>query len=566
MDEKTNILPKIDYYVKLVLKKRWLIIIPFCLSMAAGLYLSIKLPKIYKADTLIIVEPKSVPDKFVPSLQTQDTQEQISTIEQQIKSRSNIEKLIEEFKLFSGPEYKQHMFIEDKIAIVIKRIMLKVNRSRGGIESFRIEYSDKEPEKVMKVANWLATTFIDESVKLRELQIFETNKFLTEELANLRDRLQDIEFSIKEYRQEHFGELPEELASNLAALERLQAKMIEKQQTLRDAKNRMVLVENQIALSKFNAGTSLIMPAEESSQDFGKEPVSEIYKMKETLKQMKMKYTDRHPDVIRLTAMIARIEEENTSQLSDTKEDILFHSDNAEESASDPSDAKQDTLSPSQNVENLLTDGDTSASSPFDYELMAQRDGIKNEVHSYLEELKRIEEDIKKYEKRIETTPKVDQELIDLNRNYTNIQRTYNNLLDKKLESDIAVNMEKKQKGEKFRVVDRAKLPQKPVSPDLKILFAICLAAGLGLGGAIIFLSDFTDNTLKIPEDTFPKLHIPVLATIPEIQEKKHLIFHRINQVFTAFSMMLAFALLSVFGLFVLKGVDRTLEYLKKIV
>ncbi|MEZ4526345.1 MAG: GNVR domain-containing protein [Desulfobacterales bacterium] len=547
MDEKSNILPKIDYYVKLVLKKRWLMIIPFCLAMSAGIYLSIKLPKVYKADTLIIVEPKSVPDKFVPSLQMQDTQEQISTIEQQIKSRSNIERLIEKFKLFSGPEYKGHMFIEDKIAIVIKRIMLKVNRSRGGIESFRIEYEDKEPEKVRDVVNWLATTFIDESVKLRELQVFETNKFLAEELAVLEGRLKEIESAIKKYRQQHYGELPEELASNLAALERLQTQLTEKQQNIRDAKNRLTLVENQIAMSGFNTEPSLILPLEES-KPAGDSSVSEIDRMKDTLKQLKIKYTDRHPDVIRLTAMIERVEENLTEISEEHTESNTGDSDIPE---------KKDTPSLDENTDTI---------SPFHFELTLQSDRIKAELMKYVEENNKIQEQIQKYEKRIEMTPIVEQGLIDLNRNYTNLQRTYNNLLDKKLESDISVNMEKKQKGEKFRVVDRARLPQKPVSPDMKILFAICLAAGLGLGGGIIFLSDFVDNTLKIPEDVSSKLHVPLLAAIPEIQKKKDLVFHRMNQVFTAFSLILAFALFSVFGLFVLKGVDRVLEVAKRFV
>ncbi len=547
MDEKSNILPKIDYYVKLVLRKRWLIIIPFCLAMSVGIYLSIKLPKVYKADTLIIVDPKSVPDKFVPSLQTQDTQEQINTIEQQIKSRSNIERLIEEFKLFSGPEYKGHMFIEDQIAIVIKRIMLKVNRSRGAIESFRIEYEDKEPEKVRDVVNWLATTFIDESVKLRELQVFETNKFLADELSVLEGRLKEIESSIKKYRQQHYGELPEELASNLATLERLQTQLSEKQQNIREAKNRLTLVENQIAMSRLNTQTSLILPLEESKSS-GDASVSEIDKMKAALKQLKTKYTDRHPDVIRLTHMIEQIEENLTE----------FSEEHTEKNTGSPNVPEKKN--------SLPLDENTDTISPFHFELMIQIDGIKAELMKYIEENNKIQEQIQQYEKRIEMTPIVEQGLIDLNRNYTNLQRTYNNLLDKKLESDISVNMERKQKGEKFRVVDRAKLPQKPVYPNMKILFAICLAAGFGIGGGGIFLFDFMDNTLKIPEDVSAKLHVPLLAAIPEIRETKHLIFHRLNQVITAFSLILAFSLFSVFGLFVFKGVDRTLEFVKRFI
>ncbi|MGE0083132.1 MAG: GumC family protein [Desulfococcaceae bacterium] len=547
MDEKIDILPKIDYYVKLVLKKRWLMIIPFCISMIAGIYLSATLPKIYKADTLIIVEPKSVPDKFVPSIYPQDPQEQIITIEQQIKSRSNIEKLMEEFKIFSGAEHT-HMFMEDKIELVRKRIMLKVNKTRSGIESFRIEYEDKDPEKVMKVANWLSGTFIDESVKLRELQVFETNKFLTEELASLRDRLKEIESSIKEYRKEHYGQLPEELASNLAALERLQLQLSEKQQNIRDAKNRLVMLESQINSTANSTPDSfdlseLMEETDEAEASGDSDSPSGLGQLRDTLKNLELRYTEKHPDIVKLRITIAKLEAEEAEKQKEKKDG------NAEE---EPAEDEQ--------LEAVFEN--SQLSSP----LILQQNEIKSEIIRYVEENNSIQDHIQKYEKRIEMTPKVEQELIDLNRNYINLQRTYNNLLDKKLESDISMNMEKKQKGEKFRVVDTAKIPQKPVSPNMKILFAICLAAGLGIGAGIIFFFDFMDNTLKIPEDISSKLHVPMLAAIPEIQETKHLIFHRMNQVFTAFSLILAFGLFSIFGLFALKGVDRVLEFVKKFV
>ena len=86
-------------------------------------------------------------------------------------------------------------------------------------------------------------------------------------------------------------------------------------------------------------------------------------------------------------------------------------------------------------------------------------------------------------------------------RDYENTQESYNSLLNRKLEAEIAVNMEKKQKGEQFRILDRAVLPQKPISPDMRKLFLFSVAAGLGLGGGLIFLLDFMNTSLKQPKD-----------------------------------------------------------------
>ena len=103
---------KIDHYINLIFKHRWLIIIPFCLAVVVGIYLAIMLPKIYEASTLILVSPQRVPSEFVQSIVTADVDSRINTISQQILSRSNLEKIIETFRLFNEPEQK-NMFIEN---------------------------------------------------------------------------------------------------------------------------------------------------------------------------------------------------------------------------------------------------------------------------------------------------------------------------------------------------------------------------------------------------------------------------------------------------------------------
>ena len=100
MEEKSGTFQfQIDHYLEVVLKHRWLIIIPFCLAMVVGLYLSFALPKIYEADTLILVEPQRVPKNYVKSIVSSGMQSRISTIKQQILSRTNLEKIINQFNI-----------------------------------------------------------------------------------------------------------------------------------------------------------------------------------------------------------------------------------------------------------------------------------------------------------------------------------------------------------------------------------------------------------------------------------------------------------------------------------
>jgi hypothetical protein len=163
----------------------------------------------------------------------------------------------------------------------------------------------------------------------------------------------------------------------------------------------------------------------------------------------------------------------------------------------------------------------------------------------------------------VERTPKREEELLALNRDYNNIQGSYNSLLNRKLEAEISLNMEKKQKGEQFRVIDPARLPRKPVSPDLRKLFMMVMAVGLGLGAGLIFLLDFFNSSLKDPEKFEDDLGLAVLATIPKVYQKKDFRLKRLNQAMTALSLVVAACLLAGFATLVFHGVEPTMEIVR---
>jgi hypothetical protein len=135
--------------------------------------------------------------------------------------------------------------------------------------------------------------------------------------------------------------------------------------------------------------------------------------------------------------------------------------------------------------------------------------------------------------------------------------------LNRKLEAEIALNMEKKQKGEQFRIIDPARLPRKPISPDLRRLFMVILSAGLGLGGGLIFLLDFLNSSLKDPEKFEDDLGLAVLATIPKVYQKKDYRLKRLNHVLTAVSILVAACLLAGFAVLVFHGVESTIEIVR---
>ena len=166
----------------------------------------------------------------------------------------------------------------------------------------------------------------------------------------------------------------------------------------------------------------------------------------------------------------------------------------------------------------------------------------------------------------VQDTPKREQELLSLNRDYQNIKESYDSLLARKLESDISVNMEKKQKGEQFRILDAANLPQKPSEPDMKKLFILVIGAGLGLGGGLIFLLEYMDSSFRKPEEIDALLELPVLCTIPRLYSPRELKLQKLNTVLSIFSVMVSLFLFAGFAVLTFKGVDKVVEVARQYV
>lgn len=505
----------LGYYIDLAFRRRWLIIIPFCLSMIVGIILVYTLPRIYQASTLILVRPQRVPEKYVSSIVDSDIESRINTISQQIMSRTNLEKVINQFNLFSEPGQGK-MFMEDKIANLRRRIKIEVARTRRrDADAFSISFSGIQPEIVMRVANGLATFFIDENLKVREAQAVSTSDFLEDELVMMRQRLEGVEQQLKDYRKRYMGELPDQLETNLRMLDRLQMQLGKKQESLRDERGRLSAIEGQIEANRKYLTQSTIGLSEAGDS------VS-LEQLRALLASLQGSYTDSHPDVIRLKSKIADLEKRYKS-----------------------GELKNSTaLSVGASADPTLVMAEKRLA-----EQRRRRSEVQLEIQNIEMDMAGIERQIADYQKRVERTPKHEQELLTLRRDYNNLKQSYDSLVNRKLEAEIAVNMEKKQKGEQFSIIDPARLPQRPVSPDLQRLFFLMVAAGLGLGAGLVVLFDFFDSSLKRPESFEADLGIPVLATVPQIHQLRDLWRKRLNWIATVVSLTVAVCLLAGFAI-----------------
>jgi polysaccharide chain length determinant protein (PEP-CTERM system associated) len=538
MEEKSESI-QIAYYIDIIIRRRWFIIIPFCIVMIAGMIIAANKPQVYQASTLILVQAQRVPAEYVRPLVSGELESRIASISQHIKSRSNLEQVINKFKLYSGSD-DSNVFMEDKVERLRQNISVEVftDRRRGAsAEAFSISFKGKDPETVMRVTNDIAESFINENLRIREEEAVGTSDFLEDQLVLTRFRLEELDQQLRTFRMENMGGLPEQLDTNLRILDRLQMQSSQKHENLREAKQRQILLNNQAAEMESFRQSIAGYSASAGTGPGRNDPYVRLQNMKEELDQLTSRYTEYHPDVLKLKQMVANLERQ-------IKEGVVTASRNR--TNSDSQAMIHPVFLDRQNI------------------LKQQGDEIRLEIEKLEAENQKLIEQIAFYQALVEETPQKEQELRALKRDYENIQKSYNSLLERRMQAQLAVNLERTKRGEQFRILDRAQIPAKPSEPDMKKIFIMTIAAALGLGGGIVFVLEFMDSSVRQKKD-IESMGIQVLVSIPKIETPKDLKWIRANDILTVCSLMFAMVLCSGFAYMVLKGVDPAVEMLRRV-
>lgn len=458
-------------YLRIFSRRKWLILIVLSICVTSAWALAEFLPKRYKSSTLIVVESQKIPETYVRGVVTGSLQERLGTIRQLVLSRKILTKVIEEVGL--PPERQKGDSLDDTLESLRKNIEIATSRD----EAFSISYRNENPVTAMKVTAKLAELFIAENLRNREQLVERATEFLLDELNTAKQELEAKEKAISEFKLRYMGELPGQLEANLRALDRLQAEVATRSEILHKLNDRLDSIEKAIKEYQTTGSASLRRPSRSAR----------LKEMESRLATLSATYKDTYPDIILLKEEIAKLK--SLPPESDESEDA------------DPRTAG----------------GDQKASNnPILRELLKQEREVQREIDTTREALNRLNANIKLYETRVENTPAREQQLATLMRDYDNLQRNYQTLLDKRLNARIAENLERKQQGEQFRVIDPANLPDTPEWPD-KFRFIIAgFALGCGLGfGSSIFLEQLR-VTFHDAEEAERILGIPVVGTVPD--------------------------------------------------
>jgi polysaccharide chain length determinant protein (PEP-CTERM system associated) len=482
----------LDYYKAALLRRKWHVIVPFFLILISGTIYAVTKPKMYQASTVILVQRQQVPSSYVASNVTSSLMELINTIQQQVASRTNLEALIKSSGLYAGEDSSdQGATMQDKVERMRRNIQIQVQRAEG----FTISFTGKNPRKVAEIANALASNFMTEHVRAREEMSTSTTQFLKSELARVKATLREKETALTAFKQQHMGGLPDDLDTNLRMMEQLNQKVSSIERRLDETHAQKNTLEQQI-LNLKNADMVQQGPdiyASDSdlfSLEGGTAASGQLQELRDRLKALRLTYTEKHPDIIRLEKMIKQIEEDQAQVEEDETQEMPP---SGTEEAFDMAAVQRMTLE-------------------------TQRASLETITKDLLSQKAKLEKQISLLAKRIETTPQRQLALISLQREYNQIRSQYDSLAGKELQSELAENLEKRQQGEQFTIVDPATVPEKPFSPNVPRIMLMTLLAALCGGFGLGFTLEYFDQSFRGADDLAEFMQMPVLAIIPRLE------------------------------------------------
>jgi polysaccharide chain length determinant protein (PEP-CTERM system associated) len=426
-----------------------LIWIFLCLLSGAAVYM---IPAEYKAEAVILVDSQKVPERYVASTANADVQDRLATISQQILATSRLQKIIDTYRLYQREKAR---LPQEEIIEMMRRdtkITLERGWSQDRTSAFRIAYQGRDPATVAEVANQIGNLFIEENLRTRENHAEGTSEFIEEQLQQAKKTLTVLEAQVEDYKLKHKGELPEQEGSLAGALSRAQIELQANQDAINRAGQSKALLSTSLTMAESTAKVlERTVAARNSSPAAGGSAVSNAASLQAELDALRLRYTEEHPDVQRLEKEVAQAHQSEKAALAGPRATEPRPSGSGQENSLNvPESVVPDLLQQRERIAGLRTELGL-AGHELDLRTVERKD-ILNKIAAL--------------QGRMDSLPVREQELTALSRDYEIAKANYKSLLDKRLSADMATDLERRQQGERFTMIDPAQPPAKPFSPD----------------------------------------------------------------------------------------------------
>jgi len=472
----------IDDYLAILRRRRWVIIIPAVLASLGTYLVSLKIQNRYTSQTLVMVEQPKVPENYVRPVVTEQLDQRLGTMREQILSRTRLEPIIRKLGLFKeevGRVSMEDLVLRMRHSIDITPVR-PVVESGNTISGFYVGYTADNPGLAQQVCREITSMFMEENLRLREQRALGTTDFLQNELQAAKRNLDEQDAKLAEFKRRYFGQLPEQEQTNVSILMGLNGQLDGVTQSLNREQHDKSYVESLLAQQIRDWKASRASYTPESLED-------QLANLKSQLVTLEARYTSNHPDVIKLKNDISKLEKK------------------VQEAATAKNQPEQRVaINEPPNIQRLRR------------QIQEHEETVREKTRQQ----ERLQQQIAVYQARVQSSPSVEEQYKNMTRDYQSALEFYNDLLKKKSQSVMATNLELRQQGEQFTVLDPPDLPRRPSYPDRARFAAGGLGGGLALGLGIALLLELRDKSLRTERDIEFYLGLPTLTLVPSVGEE----------------------------------------------
>lgn len=534
MEEQTKDLK--DYLVALRRRKKQILTTIGILAVISVL-VALLLPPVYRSTATILIEEQEIPAELVRSTITSYADQRVQVISQQVMTRANMMQIIEKYNLY--PRKRQLETTEEILERMRKDIKFNmvsadvIDRRSGqktmAAIAFTLAYDGETAAGAQKVASELTSLYLNENLKSRQQKSSETSSFLADEASKLSEHISEIEQKLAAFKEKHLGSLPELATLNLQLRDRADTESMEVDRQISMAEERKFYLDGQLAQIKPNS------PMMSASGE-------RIYDSDERLKTLQAQYaslsgiySSNHPDVVKMRREMEALKketggdgdmQEQAKQLTRMRSDLATMREKYSDDYPDVVKLKKAIAALEESHKKTVATGSDAPKfkkpeNPVYISLQSQLESANSELKTLRTKRADLKAKMASYESRLEKAPQVEREYLDLNRDHENSVHRYQEIKAKLMEAEVAQQMEKDSKGERFSLIDPAQLPEKPHSPNRPAILLLGMILSLGGGVAYAGVLESMDSSIKSSKMLSALLNAPLLSVIPYMENSE---------------------------------------------
>lgn len=441
-------------------------------------------PPTYRSTSMILIEAQEIPREYVMTTVTAYADQRLQTINQRVMSYKTLLDIINRFNLYADQRKK---LSTEEIVERMRNKYIKFNtisaevvdpqtgRPSTATIAFTVSFDGKKPDVVVQVANVLASLYLEENLKSRDKLSSGAAKFIEEETKNIQSKLVELDRKIAIFKQSNIDSLPELSQLNLQTVDRIERDIDQLNDRLRTAKEREGYLQTELAS----------IPPDISNPDKAR-----LKELRAKIVDLETLYSSRYPDVIKTKREIAELERRLEQRTPET-----------------------------------MVGG--RADNPAYVALASQLAGVQADMESIKRQITEAKNKRDSYRLRIQSGPRVEEAYKLLLSERNNLQLKNDDLMKKLMEARLAQGMEKDQMGERFTLIEAARLPEKPVRPNIPATILIGFILAVGAGVAMASVREYIDQSAHTIEDLARFTNLPVFTGIAEIVTRDDILRNR---------------------------------------